>query len=232
MTTLKILDDVRFPKKHAEISGVPILHNNIEIRKMLKLARIDEHDVFFDLGCGYGQNLIIAVTEFGVRKAFGIESCKKRVRIANDRIRRRKLQKCIKIIHANFDDLVEGKISKPDIKDATVVFYALESDALFIKKLIDKLSNKCKLLYDFRCLLPEIKPNATDFPFYMSKKPFKRPNSEKDWLESLFQKSFNVKKYTTKDLWNELYHDYEIERIRKYVDSYKKRLRKFLSNKS
>ena len=40
--------------------GPAILFTNPEIRRMLKLAGAGQRDVFFDLGCGWGQNLIIA----------------------------------------------------------------------------------------------------------------------------------------------------------------------------
>ncbi|MGI0102699.1 MAG: class I SAM-dependent methyltransferase [Nitrosotalea sp.] len=231
MVKLKIIDDVKLPRITAGNIGPPILHNNIEIRKMLNLAKAGKRDIFFDLGCGYGQNLIIASTEFGVRKAYGIELEKRRVKIAEKRIRRRKLQGKIKIINANLDDLLDGKISTPDISKASIIFYSLSSDAELVEKLANRLNKGCKLLYNFRCLLPEIKPNNMEFPFYVSQKPFDRPTSEFDWLCSVSTKSLR-KKYSKQDLWNELYQNYEIEGIKKEVNSYKKRLKKFLSKKS
>jgi len=44
------------------------------IRKLLHLADARNTDIFYDLGCGIGQLCIVAVTEFDVRKAVGIES--------------------------------------------------------------------------------------------------------------------------------------------------------------
>ena len=39
----------------------------------MRLAQATGHDVFFDLGCGMGKLCVVAVKEFGVRKAVGIE---------------------------------------------------------------------------------------------------------------------------------------------------------------
>jgi len=54
-----------------EDKGHPILFDNQEIRQMLSLARVGPSDVFYDLGSGWGQNLIIAITEFMLKEQLG-----------------------------------------------------------------------------------------------------------------------------------------------------------------
>ena len=61
-----LIDDVRASEETN--SGPPILSTNQNIRKMLALAAVGKGDVFYDLGSGWGQNLIVALTEFGVRR--------------------------------------------------------------------------------------------------------------------------------------------------------------------
>ena len=52
---------------------VPYLRTPPEIgRKMLKIARVGSGDVVYDLGCGDGYVLIMAVKEFGADRAVGI----------------------------------------------------------------------------------------------------------------------------------------------------------------
>jgi cyclopropane fatty-acyl-phospholipid synthase-like methyltransferase len=38
---------------------------------MLSLAQVGPDDIFLDLGCSWGQNLIIALTEFSVEATIG-----------------------------------------------------------------------------------------------------------------------------------------------------------------
>ncbi len=43
------------------------------VKKMLKVANVGSEDVVFDLGCGDGRILIMAVNDFGAKKAIGYE---------------------------------------------------------------------------------------------------------------------------------------------------------------
>lgn len=54
--------------------GPAIMFPNPEIRRMMEVANVGPNDIFYDLGCGWGQNLIMAVTERGVKKAVGLET--------------------------------------------------------------------------------------------------------------------------------------------------------------
>jgi predicted RNA methylase len=45
------------------------------VRRMLKIARVGPGDVVYDLGCGDGRILIMAVKEFGADGAVGYEIC-------------------------------------------------------------------------------------------------------------------------------------------------------------
>lgn len=229
------IDDVRLPKKRSQ-SGNPIIFKNPEIRLMLKLAKASKKDIFVDLGCGYGQNLIVAVTEFNVRHAYGIEDLKRRAYVAKARIQNARLQGKIDIIKGSLDDLLDDKLNEINMQNATIVFYGLEGNATLTKKFCKKLPTNCKLLYYYNCLIPEIKPNNVKFPFYLSRKPFKHPKSELDWLLSVISKKQRLipksEKLAVRDLWAELYHDYEVDGIRNDINKFKKRLENFLSNKS
>ena len=81
-----LIDDVSLTDENDQ--GNPILFTNQEIRRMLSLAEVNENDVFLDLGCGWGQNLIIALTEFNVKRAVGFENNLERNTIANKRLER------------------------------------------------------------------------------------------------------------------------------------------------
>lgn len=225
------INDVSLPKRRPKW-GWPILFTNQDIRKMLRLARATKKDVFYDLGCGWGQNLIIALTEFKVKRVVGIEDDRKNWKKATQRLEKIAPTTDWDIIKGKFEDLFSDKIEEEDLREATIVFYGLAPDKNVLKGLEKKLQRNCRLITYYNCLFPEIKYQCSDYPFYLSTFPFKKPKSELDWLRTVITKRSAQRKITANELWKELLHDYEIEGIRNSVYAYKKRLQKFLSNKS
>ncbi len=233
MSDKSLIDDVQLKREYSD-NGPPILFTNVEIRRMLKLARARKDDVLYDLGCGWGQNLIIAATEIGVKKCFGIERLKLRHLKARKRVKQRSLTPR-NIIRGQFEDLFEGKIKEANLKDATIVLYALGTDKEILEKLASQLQKGCRLIYYYNALFPEIKPDAVDYPFYVSVSPFKHPTSELDWLRSVVHKKksslIRDNEPTAQELWDELDHDYDVLGLSKNdVRGYQRRLKKFLKH--
>ena len=75
-----LIDDVYLDDDRDK--GEPILFTNQAIRKMLSLAKVGEADVFYDLGSGWGQNLILALTDANAAKVVGIEKVDARLKKA------------------------------------------------------------------------------------------------------------------------------------------------------
>jgi len=229
------IDDVRVTWPRSGL-GPPILFPNIDIRRMLRLARAGPRDVFYDLGCGWAQNLIIAATEFNVKKSVGVERDKRRYDKAVQRVKARNLSSKVRIIRGNFEDMIDGVLTDEDIKEATIAFYGLSTSADFLERLSDKMRRNARLVYYYNTLFPEIKADAMDYPFYLSKHPFTRPVSERDWLDSIIRKersSLNTgRKPSTGELWDELTHDYDYWGLRGEVTWYRARLRRLLRRTS
>lgn len=97
---------------------------------MVELAKINEHDVIYDLGSGDGTALITAAKIKGAR-GVGVEIDPLRVYISRLAIQLNGVDRKIKIIKKNFFSV--------DISDATVVFMYLVPKALH--KLKPKLLN-------------------------------------------------------------------------------------------
>ncbi len=109
---------------------------------MCRLAKINKNDVVYDLGCGDGTALCIAVGEFGA-KGVGIEIDPLRYLISKIRFKLNGFDKKIKIIKKNFHDV--------NIFGASVVFVYLVPKAL--ERLRPKLLKELKpgtLLVSFR----------------------------------------------------------------------------------
>ncbi len=228
MSRKLLIDDIELSDEDEK--GPPILFTNQYIRKMLNLVNANEEDIFYDLGSGWGQNLIVARTEFRVKKCVGIEKDKERFAKSIERIKKRRLQKHVKIINTDFNKLISGRLEGANLREATVVFYGLDADKKFLKDITKNLQKGCRFVTYFQTVFPEIMPNSVDYPFYLSVVPFVRPTSQKEWLSTIIQKSKSSlsknKEPSVSELWEEFSHDYDVNFNREYVDDLKDRLKK------
>lgn len=228
---MNLIDDVKCTSWDAGL-GMPILFDNPNIRKMLRLAGAGEGEVFYDLGSGWGQNLIVAATEFGVKLAVGVEENGSRYKRW---LRRRKdwareypeKAKRMKVLRGDYNELLAG--DRGILKDATIVFLGLTGSKKLTDLLSERLTDGCRLVYYYNCLIPEILPNKVDFPFYVSVKPFAKPRDELEWLSAVVPKSGSTLhngKPRPNEFWSELTHDYRItsRSVDSTIADYKERL--------
>jgi precorrin-6B methylase 2 len=233
MPKKSLIDDVMLAEE--DDKGRPIIFTNQEIRRMLTLSNAGSKDVFCDLGCGWGQNLIVALTEFKVAKAIGVEK---------DTSRRIKCEKRLKrwekhypylhgrwsIVEMDFEAFLKSKIQSVNPMPS-IIFYGLSSYKELIERIERVLSPGAKILYYFNSLFPEIMPEKNDFPFYVSTFPFKRPRSEMEWLNAVVKKSTSNTQDgqpSVEELWEELRHDADIYGDLNVVSDYKRRLKTIL----
>jgi len=116
--------------------------NKKTARAMCRLAKISEKDIVFDLGCGDGMALNIAVKEFGAN-GVGIEIDPLRYLFSKVRFKINGLSKKVKIIKKNFHNV--------NISQASVIFVYLVPKAL--RRLKPKFLKELKrgtLLVSFR----------------------------------------------------------------------------------
>jgi len=121
------------------------------VRAMLKLAEAGPEDVVYDLGCGDGRILIIAVKEFNVKKAVGIELDKERYKLALEKAREEGVLGRVEIIHGDFFEA--------NISDATIVtlFLLTSVNEMLRPKLERELRDGARVVsHEFR--IPGWKP--------------------------------------------------------------------------
>ena len=68
------------------------------VKSMLELAKVNSKDKVYDLGCGDARILIMAVKEFGAKRAVGYEIRQDLCEGSKKEIRRQHLQKRISVI--------------------------------------------------------------------------------------------------------------------------------------
>lgn len=231
MMRKSLIDDVSFEEEPN--SGDPIIFQNPEIRKMLSLAATGANDIFCDLGSGWAQNIIIALTEFHVKQAIGIEDNGNRWEMALRRLKRWSIVKeRYKVINEDFEDLLDDKLEDFKLANATVIFYGLETSRDLIDKIALRIQPDTRLLYYYNCVFPEILPDDHNFPFFVSRFPFRKPTSELQWISSIVRKdssSLGSGKLKASELWDELKHDYEVSGDPDDVSKYQKRLASILA---
>lgn len=222
--------------------GPPICFKNADIRKLLNLGKANRKDTFFDLGSGWGQTIMIALTEFGVAKAVGFDNDRERWEKASKRrdgwLRQRPDIKPAqwRLKTGNFDTVLRrGKLAGESLKEATLIFYGLETHPSILTNIKKSWKNTegRRLLYYYNCLFPEIMPSDVDLPFFVSEFPFTRPKSEEEWLAKICGKkdSSLIKgdPALKQELWDELKHDYMTDDLQYDIGEYKRRLRQSVS---
>jgi precorrin-6B methylase 2 len=237
MPKRSLIDDVEIAEE--DDKGDPILFTNQEIRRMLTLAEASPRDIFLDLGCGWGQNLIVALTESEVARAVGIEKDASRKRKCEERLRA--LQRRFPsfagrwaVIEGDFEKVLACKTPNADLGSPTIVFYGLTTDHGVADSIGRHLAAGARLVYYFNGLFPEILPDRVDFPFYVSVYPFRKPKSEVEWLSAVVGKKCSTlakgQQPSVSELWDELGHDGDIYG-ENFVSDYKRRIEKTVQRK-
>ena len=110
--------DKKFEPKYANTTYVPTADE--VINKMFDMAKVNEKDVIFDLGCGDNRILYMAAKKFGAR-GVGVEINPDRVREAMDQYEKynggKDFGKLLSLVEFRHGDALKVK----DLKDATVV---------------------------------------------------------------------------------------------------------------
>ncbi len=147
--------------------------SNRHIRKILILAKASRRDVFYDLGCGRGQLCVVAATEFGVKRAVGIELHRGRAAKARQRVRELGLTDRIEIRNEDF--------MESDLQDATIVYNGLEEIHEDVTLFERKLKTGCRIVSLFLPFVGVL-PVAADYPFYLMEMPFKKTKDAPLWI--------------------------------------------------
>ena len=156
------------------ISGEGVQLTDDSFRKIFDFIKLGRDDVFYHLGCGDGRGLEIAVNEYDVKSAKGIDINKDRIAACRDR----------KLSNAEF---VCSDIRDADCKDATVILFWF-TDQDIIETMAEKfqeLNQGCKIITILDPLL-DFKPDRVEFPYLVHTVPLTKANSLQEQLLSIF----------------------------------------------
>ena len=172
--------------------------SNRHVRKLLRLAGASRKDVFYDLGCGRGQLCVVAVAEFGVRKAVGIEMHRGRATKAAQHVQDLGLEDRIEIRN---EDYMES-----DLHDASILYCGHSEEPEDVSHFEGELSEGSRFVSLFLPFVG-IVPSAVDYPFYVMDLPFRKTKDMARWISAVLSKNASV---------GELYQELDTDREYRY----------------
>jgi len=96
------------------ISGEDVQLYDHSLREIFEFTNLDNSDIFYHLGCGDGKGIAIALEEFHVKKAIGIDIDKKKIDYGTNLLKEKNL------VNGN---LICKNIIASDFNDATVILF-------------------------------------------------------------------------------------------------------------
>jgi trans-aconitate methyltransferase len=160
------------------ISGEDVELSDKTVRDIFSFVELSESDIFYHLGCGSGNSISIALQEFKVKKAIGIDNNKDKIV---------KAQEFLDEKHISNGSFRCQDVTVSDISDATVILFWF-SDENVIEKMISKfqsLKPGCKIITIWGPLTGFM-PDKVDFPYILNVTPFKKAETLKDQMLAIF----------------------------------------------
>ena len=156
------------------ISGNDVQLPEYSFRKIFEFLNLNENDIFYHLGCGDGKGIKIALQEFHVKNAIGIDNNKEKVEQAKKLTEENNLKGgkflCKDVLSAKIDDAT------------AILFWFTDIEVIEkMKKRFEGLQDGCRIVTIWSPL-PECLPTQVDFPYIMNQVPFKHANLKKQLL--------------------------------------------------
>ena len=159
------------------LSGEDVQLPEKTLKEIFKFSNLGKDDIFFHLGCNNEKGVEIAINEFKVKKAIGVDNNLEKIQNAQKKIKEKNID--VKLIHQN--------IEESDISDATVILFWF-TDEKIIKDMVkkfNKLKPETKIITIWGPL-PNYLPDKVNFPYIINKVPFKKAEHLQEQLLSVF----------------------------------------------
>ena len=153
------------------------LQDNI-LSEILEFASLSKNDIFYHLGCGNERSLAIALEEFGVKKAIGVDNNSEKIASAKKSLEDKNLSNWI----LKCEDVLES-----DISEATVILFWF-SDETIVERMTQRFSTlkkDCRIITIWGSL-PGCLPDKVEFPYILNITPFKKSDDLKEQVIAIF----------------------------------------------
>ena len=159
------------------LSGEDVQLPEKTLKEIFKFSNLGKDDIFFHLGCNNEKGVEIAINEFKVKKAIGVDNNLEKIQNAQKKIKEKNID--VKLIHQN--------IEESDISDATVILFWFTDEKIIrdMVKKFNKLKPETKIITIWGPL-PNYLPDKVNFPYIINKVPFKKAENLQEQLLSVF----------------------------------------------
>ena len=159
------------------LSGEDTQLSEKSFREIFKFVNLGKNDSFYHLGCGDERGIEIAIKEFRVKKAVGIDNNSEKISSAKKNLKEKNIQ----------GEMICQDIRESDISDASVILFWF-ADENMINQMLEKferLKPETKIITIWGPL-PGCLPDKVNFPYIINKTPFKKASSLQDQLLAIF----------------------------------------------
>ncbi|MDH5462994.1 MAG: class I SAM-dependent methyltransferase [Nitrosopumilus sp.] len=159
------------------LSGEDAQLSERSFREIFKFVNLGKNDSFYHLGCGDERGIEIAIKEFKVKKAVGIDNNFEKISNAKKKIEEKNIQ----------GKMLCQNIENSDISDATVILFWFTDENVIDQMLekFKKLKTETKIITIWGPL-PDCLPDKVNFPYIINKIPFKKARSLQDQVLAIF----------------------------------------------
>ena len=159
------------------LSGEDVQLSDKSFREIFKFVDLCENDIFYHLGCGDEKGIEIAINEFKVKKAVGIDNNLEKIEKAKRNLENNNIQA----------ELICQNIEESKISNATIILFWF-TDENVIDKMLEKFKNlkTGTKIITIWSPLPDCLPDKVDFPYISNKVPFKKAQNLQDQLLAIF----------------------------------------------
>jgi len=159
------------------LSGEDVQLSEKSFREIFKFVNLGKDDIFYHLGCVNEKGIEIAINEFKVKKAVGIDNNFEKIQQAKKNLEKKKIQ----------GEVICKDITESEISDASVILFWFTDDDIvneMIKK-FEKLKPGIKIITIWGPL-PDCLPDKVNFPYIINTSPFKKAQNLQEQVLSIF----------------------------------------------
>ena len=159
------------------LSGEDVQLPEKSFREIFKFVDLGENDIFYHLGCGDEKGIEIAINEFKVKKAVGIDNNSEKIQKAKENLNAKNLQ----------GQFICSDVEDSDISEASVILFWFTDEEVINNMMMkfDHLKPETKIITIWGPL-PDCLPDKVSFPYIINETPFKKAENMQEQLLSIF----------------------------------------------
>lgn len=158
------------------ITGEGVQLTEKSLIDIFEFVKLDKEDVFYHLGCGDEKGVKIALENYYVKKAVGIDNDLKKIEEAQKSLGKN-----------NSAKLICENIQETNLSDATVILFWFTDEKIIneMMKKFEKLNLDTKIITIWGPL-PQCLPDKVNFPYIINNVPFKKAKNMSEQLLAVF----------------------------------------------